>query len=54
MQYSDYAVRVLLAEVMIKIVMDLKHVNQQTAEEFIDTAWYLSLGIPVIYDHAIA
>lgn len=42
MQYSDYAVRVLLGEVIVKLVMVIKNCSYQTADEFIHAAWYLS------------
>ena len=39
LQYSDYALRVLLAEVAIKIVMDLRNLEYEEAENFFQQSW---------------
>ncbi len=39
LQYVDYAIQVLLPEIMIKIVMDLRHVTHDEADMLILDCW---------------
>jgi hypothetical protein len=41
-QYSDYAVRVLLPKMMIKIVKDMQRLKHYEAENFIFESWFVS------------
>jgi hypothetical protein len=38
-QYEDYAMRVLLPEIIIKIVMDCRRLEHDEAERFISEEW---------------
>jgi hypothetical protein len=42
LQYSDYALRVLVPEVVVKIVMDLYNLEHDEAEKYISKSWLVS------------
>lgn len=39
LQYLDYAIRVLMPEIMIKIVMDVHNLSHDEAEKFMSNSW---------------
>jgi hypothetical protein len=43
LQYVDYTVRVLMPEVMIKIVMDMNNISHDEAEEYMFNSWWVSI-----------
>jgi hypothetical protein len=42
LQYLDYAIRVLMPEIMIKIVMDVHNLSHDEAEKFMFNSWLVS------------